>query len=70
MTQVGSYLSAQWAQDFTSRGKDPCLDLWARLFLLGTNLYLIGTDLYLIGTRLYFMGTELYLKGIDIYLNF
>ena len=28
----GSYPSAQWAQDFTSRGKDPCLDLWAKDF--------------------------------------
>ena len=29
---MGSYPSAQWAQDFTSRGKDPCLDLWAKDF--------------------------------------
>ena len=23
---------SDWAQDFTSRGKDPCLDLWAKDF--------------------------------------
>ena len=31
-THIGSYPSARWAQDFTSQGKDPCLDLWAKDF--------------------------------------
>ena len=29
---VGSYPSAWWAQNFTSRGKDMCMDLWAKDF--------------------------------------
>ena len=32
MSVFGSYPSAQWAQDITSRGKDPCLDFWAQDF--------------------------------------
>ena len=28
----GSYPSARWARNFTSQGKDPCLDLWAKDF--------------------------------------
>ena len=61
--KVGSHISAQWAQDFTSRGKDPC----QRLYLV--DLYLIGRDLYLIGTKLYLIGTDLYLIGTYLYLN-
>ena len=32
MSVFGSYPSGQWAQDFTSRDKDPCLDFWAQDF--------------------------------------
>ena len=32
MSVFGLYLSGQWAQDFTSRDKDPCLDFWAQDF--------------------------------------
>ena len=32
MSVFGLYPSGQWAQDFTSRDKDPCLDFWAQDF--------------------------------------